>query len=302
MPWTSRIIRIVDGLAAMVVVLSAAYGLTMRSWHQRWGATDQEVAMRLPGDDLASGERLMETRAITIDGQPEEVWPWLVQMGYGRAGWYSIDAIDNGGVPSAAEILPQYQDLKVGDRLPITPNAGFPVLAMEPGRSMVVEVMPGCNWSILLQPQGDNQTRLVWRADSPASPPWHIPSQLMSMGAWVMQREALLGLKSRVEGDPRAPYPTAVQLLSLVGALVTGVWAAILYLRRRRWQVPLVLGLASALALMSLPVLGPPDWIHAVVAVILLAGLWWARRTTLAGSAAPANLMPIHEGERSGAL
>ena len=302
MPWSSRIIRIVGGLAAMVVVLSAAYDLTMRSWHQCWGATDQEVAMRLPGDDLVSGDRYLETRAITIDGRLKEVWPWLVQMGYGRAGWYSIDVIDNGGVPSAIEILPQYQGLEVGDRLPIAPNAGFPVLAMEPVRSMIVEVMPGVIWSILVQPQGDDQTRLVWRSNGPSTAPWDVPSHLMSMGAWVMQREALLGLKSRVEGDPRAPYPSGVQLPSLVGALVTGVWAAILYLRRRGWQVPLLLGLASALALMSLPVLGPPDWIHALVAVILLAGLWWGRRTTLAGSAAPANLQPIHEGGRSGAL
>jgi hypothetical protein len=86
-----------------------------RRWHQRWGATDQEVRAPMPGDDLLAKASFNATRAITIQAPPGAVWPWIVQIGYDRAGWYSYDLFDHGARPSARRILPQLQHPKVGD-------------------------------------------------------------------------------------------------------------------------------------------------------------------------------------------
>jgi hypothetical protein len=83
------------------------------------GATGQEVARRLPGDGVVQRADSVATRAITIGAAPERVWPWLVQIGSGRAGWYSYDRLDNAGVPSATEIIPALQQLTAGDLVPM---------------------------------------------------------------------------------------------------------------------------------------------------------------------------------------
>ena len=85
----------------------------------RWGATNEEVARPQPGDDVLARPGFRATRAITIRARPEHIWPWLVQIGSGRAGWYAFDRIDNAGVPSAHRIVPELQDLKVGDLVPM---------------------------------------------------------------------------------------------------------------------------------------------------------------------------------------
>jgi hypothetical protein len=85
-----------------------------RRWHLRWGATDVEVSEAMPGDELVSEPSFNATRAITIDAPPEAVWPWLVQIGYGRAGWYSYDLLDNGARPSAERILPEFPGAEGG--------------------------------------------------------------------------------------------------------------------------------------------------------------------------------------------
>src|SRR6185369_12325462 len=80
-----------------------------------------------------------ETRGITIDAVVEDVWPWLMQLGYGRGGWYSYDKLDMKG-HSATEILPEWQGLQVGDTVPTHPDGGFEVRALEPGRALVLYV------------------------------------------------------------------------------------------------------------------------------------------------------------------
>ena len=96
---------------AGVVALIARY----RSWHLTWGATEDEVAGPMPGDDLLERAHFVATRAISIAAPPDRVWPWLVQVGFGRAGFYPYDVLDNLGRHSAAEVLPQFQSPSVGD-------------------------------------------------------------------------------------------------------------------------------------------------------------------------------------------
>jgi hypothetical protein len=115
----------------------------IRRWHLRWGATDDEVTAAMPGDDVVRDASFNATRAITIDAAPESVWPWLVQIGYGRAGFYSYDLFDNGARPSAERLLPEHQALKVGDWVPmagtVNDTTAFRVRSVDPGHSMLWE-------------------------------------------------------------------------------------------------------------------------------------------------------------------
>jgi len=96
-----KMIAIGLAVVATGAALGALYFKVVRPWAMRWGATDDEFVRRMPGDDVVRRADFNATRAVTIHARPEHVWPWLVQIGSGRAGWYTYDRIDNGGVPSS---------------------------------------------------------------------------------------------------------------------------------------------------------------------------------------------------------
>src|SRR5512140_3463624 len=100
------------------LAFGALYLLVVRPRAARWGATDEEAVRPLPGDRIVPGRTYVATRAISIDAPPEDVWPWIVQMGSGRGGWYALDRLDNGGVPSAEEIVPGVQQIQVDEISP----------------------------------------------------------------------------------------------------------------------------------------------------------------------------------------
>ncbi|WP_063053529.1 hypothetical protein [Nocardia arthritidis] len=111
----------------------AAAALVARHRALRWGATPEEVAAEYPGDALIPNPSARSTMATTLPAPPERVWPWLVQMGTDRGGFYSWDRLDNGGKPSANEIVPRWQELREGDRVNATPDgrAYFTVALMD---------------------------------------------------------------------------------------------------------------------------------------------------------------------------
>src|SRR6266511_3203699 len=115
----------------------------IRCRHLRWGATDAEVAAAMPGDELVPEPSFNATRATTINAPAEAVWPWTAQLGFGRAGWYSYDLFDNAGRPSAERILPEYQQPKIGDWIPmaskVNETTAFKITALEPNRWMLWE-------------------------------------------------------------------------------------------------------------------------------------------------------------------
>jgi hypothetical protein len=100
----------------------AVYLLWIRPWQLRWGATAAEVERTLPGDEVVIQPTFNATRAITITAHPTDIWPWLLQLGSQRAGFYSYDWLDNAGIPSAEHILPEYQQISIGDFIPMTPD------------------------------------------------------------------------------------------------------------------------------------------------------------------------------------
>lgn len=126
------------GLAAA----GAAYGLAVRPWHMRWGATDSEVEAALPGDEFVPHPTWKATHAISIDAPPEEVWPWIVQIGQDKGGFYSYTWLENAAgchMRNADRIVPAFQQVAVGDKVWLHPHVPpLPVLLVEPERALVM--------------------------------------------------------------------------------------------------------------------------------------------------------------------
>jgi hypothetical protein len=180
-----------------------------RRWHLRWGATDTEVISVMPGDELVPHPSFTATRAITISASPKDVWPWIVQIGTGRAGFYSYDLFDNAARPSAERILPQLQDIRVGDWVPmstkVNKTTAFKVKAFEPTQ-WLLWVKPHSTWSWRLTPTEDGGTRLVTRLKEKydrRSPGLALLTIILfEFGDFPMMRKLLLRMKSRAEGPP----------------------------------------------------------------------------------------------------
>lgn len=186
-----------------VIAYLGAGWLIARPWLRRLGANQAELRRTYPGDDLF-GHAEVITRAITIDARASDIWPWIVQMGYGRAGWYAIDLIDNLGRSSASRILPEYQQLEVGDEIPSSPRTAFQVHDVEPERFLVLTYegnVGGASWLFWLEPIDDNTTRLVERirGHASANPLIQLTQLLGDAGDVVMMLTHLRNLKRRGE-------------------------------------------------------------------------------------------------------
>jgi hypothetical protein len=146
------------------------------------------------------------TRAITIAAPPDKVWPWLTQIGTGKAGWYSYDLLDNLGRPSAREVLPQWQEIQPGD--PAAPMDPFAPVDQSPWR--VAEVTPSRvllwrnrvagTWVWVLRPTTDGGTRLVSRIRIAYTSPSGLAfAPILELADFPMYRRMLLGIKERAE-------------------------------------------------------------------------------------------------------
>jgi hypothetical protein len=197
-------VRARAGLGLLVfAAAAAAYVKAWRPWQLRWGATDEEVARSLPGDEMVPATTFNATRAISIGAPPERVWPWLVQVGTKRAGWYSYDLLDNLGHPSARRIIPELQGLAMGDVVPMSPDGkqGIKVYSLDAPHSMVWGTPGDTSWVWELDTQPDGTTRLITRIRSRIRwTPMSIAfSGLMELGDFWMIRKMLHGLRERAE-------------------------------------------------------------------------------------------------------
>ena len=177
-----------------------------RRRHQRWGATDDEVRAELPGDELITDVAYLATRAITVDAPPEAVWPWLVQVGCLRAGFYADDLLDNLGHPSAREILPEFQHLEIGQWVPMSPTpndtTAFRVAGFEAPRWLLWQ-QPLSTWVWTLAELPGGRTRLVTRLRIHLDWSHRAMSTfsviLNEFGDFPMMRRMLLGIRERAE-------------------------------------------------------------------------------------------------------
>jgi hypothetical protein len=189
---------------ALALVVLGLYLSVVAPWQHRWGATRDEVARPLPGEHLLDATH-STTRAITIEASPEKVWSWLAQIGYGRAGWYSYDWIDNDGKPSATRVLPDLQQPAPDDEIPMTPTMSFTVIEAVPPHHLLLRGGDESTWCLTLY-RADSGTRLVSRFRStwsltPASAFWLL---IADPGFFIMERKMLKGIKLRAESEPAA--------------------------------------------------------------------------------------------------
>lgn len=182
---------------------AVCYARLVRPWQLTWGATPAEVSRALPSDALVQAPHFDATRAITISATPADVWPWLVQIGLTRAGWYSYDILDNLGRRSAKRIIPELQGLAAGDIVPMSPDGkhGMRVHSMDAPHSMVWGEAGGTTWTWQLDETDDGSTRLVTRVR--ARYRWLSPaiafSALVEFGDIWMMRKMLLNIRERAE-------------------------------------------------------------------------------------------------------
>jgi hypothetical protein len=196
--------------AVGATTIATAYILIARPWHLRWGATDEEVGEALPGDDLIADADLSATRAISIRASADQVWPWIAQLGQGRGGFYSYDFIENlvgCDMHSADSIVPEWQDVAVGDEVRLAPEVGLVVIGLEPVRSLVLrggipigKTAPPYDftWAFVLRDQPDETTRLLVR-ERYAYTRWWAPLIVESAEAvsFLMSQKMLRGIKDR---------------------------------------------------------------------------------------------------------
>jgi hypothetical protein len=180
----------------------------IRRWLNQWGATADELAHVMAGDRRLADPTYSGTTAVTIDARPEHIWPWLVQIGYQRGGLYSYDWLDRlfGYLdrPSATRILPEFQQLAVGDKIPMGQGPSWPVAVVEPNRALVLDMrnMGGLDWvwQFELLPIDETRTRLLSRSRVRAQKLWaRLLTHAIEPAGFLMTRRMLLGLKQRAE-------------------------------------------------------------------------------------------------------
>ncbi len=207
---------VIGPLVLGIVALGVIYAFVIRPWHLRMGSTKDEAQRSLPGDDLVPNPKFVWNQAITIHAPAAEVWPWLVQIGNQRAGWYSWDSIHHllgvaGSVDddrgSANRIIPELQNLKVGDEIRMMPDdmgaPGYTVVSIEPDRALVTHIDDenAASWVWVLDPIDAETTRLITRFRQTWEPglmglTFWIADEL---GSLVMTPKTLSGIKKRAE-------------------------------------------------------------------------------------------------------
>jgi hypothetical protein len=243
--WSS-VTRYEVGVMKRIMFAAAAIGTgvvvyqqVVRPWWRSWGIDSHDVTRALAGDDLVPDAPVIDTRSIEIAAEPRDVWPWLLQMGYGKAGWYSYDTIDMVGA-SSRRLIPEWQSLEVGAVVPTHPGGGFVVRGLEPERSLVLYSDTGivtsqaaaareaatdspttnvqtagaflgatqptefaASWAFVLEPLAGGRTRLVERFRvkfGETDKPWTAATlPVVGFGVFLMTRQQMLGIRERAE-------------------------------------------------------------------------------------------------------
>jgi len=287
-PSLGRVLRAIG----VMLVITTTYLLVARPGQMRWGATDAEFARAMPGDALSHDPTFLATRAITITATPEVIWPWLVQIGYGRAGFYGYDILENVGSPrglrSADHIVPVLQRLAVGDPLPLSAAGGLMVNAIAPNRYLVWSgtsgVYPGAfTWA--LYPIDAQHTRLVSRIQW--SHHWLQP-KLLGMDLFteftdhLAVRKILQGVKDRSEGRVESFARQTFEFVTLLWALFA-LLAALWLVVRGHLTRPFLMASVAGMAWLIVWYAGIPVVLNVIVNVVVVVLLRADRRRAAEG-------------------
>jgi len=215
----NRLKDIVEGIVgATLIAFHLLLNPLFRSWRVTWGANEEELKKTFPGDELIPHPKWEYTHAVTIDVPAAEVWPWVVQIGQGRGGFYSYELLENlvgCNIHNTDRIIPEFQKLKAGDSIRLHPKAPpTPVIGVELGGWLLLGIAPdysepkgnyvGATWLFFLDEKNKNTTRLISHGRNDYNNPglanrlWFGPT-LMEPINFVMGRKMLLGIKERAE-------------------------------------------------------------------------------------------------------
>lgn len=195
-------------------LLYVATVLALRPWNLQWGTTAVERASTLPGDEFVPIAHYRIDHGITINAPPEAVWPWLIQIGQDRGGFYSYTKLENAAgarITNADRIVPEWQQRQIGELVPTVPEnylggifggrLGCRVLRIVPGEALVLE-----GWgAFVVLPTNNNGTRMLIRTRGAGTPSFAgvlaSPSRLLVFepAHFIMERAMLIGIKQRAE-------------------------------------------------------------------------------------------------------
>ena len=287
-------LRLILGIAFTALLIAGLFAITL-SVIPTWGATDAEVARSLPGDELVSSPNLLWTNAITIDASPEQVWPWIAQIGDTRGGFYSYTFIENkvGALTGSAgynivytnadEIHPDWQNPQPGQSLI---DGSLQVRESEPGRYLLAEsVQPSpflWIWCWYVEPvDGGAGTRLLSRfaikvPDTTDENP--VMDFMLNAGGFVMHQNMMQSIKLRAEGRSEPAWIESLEIGLWMAALLGGLVAAVLYLVRKEWRWALLVASLSIVIIFVLTFVQPPIVVRFVLDAALIAAIVWAAR------------------------
>lgn len=283
----NRTRRFFAGLGLILLVLIVGF-TAVNQLIPTWGSTPVEQSQALPGDDIFSEPVLKWEHAITINATPEEIWPWLIQMGDTRAGYYSYRYIEKAitamaGVdvtnyyPNTKAIHPEWQAPAIGQGMLMD------ILVLrdyQENKYLVAGPKPGQEdggllWIWGLAPQVDGRTRLLvhMRIQIPGMGGNRLVGGALNLATFMMERKMMEGIKLHAEGRSEADWVQVAEALIWLAGLAIGLMAASRFITRPDWKLPLGIGLAAVVFLLILVYLQPAIWLRLVVLLALVGGL-----------------------------
>lgn len=224
-----RILSAAGNLTALALTVYFATCAVTRSWHSQWGVVEAELDLVFPGDSPNRDPAFEVNHAITISQPPAVVWPWLLQLGQDRAGFYSYDSLENLfglHIRNADRIHPEWQHRAVGDLVRAAPpdwlggrlggDVGWTISHLESERALVLR------WwgAFVLEPTPDGHTRLFVRSkiSDPKVPVWGaaLSFATFELPHFIMERQMLRGIKARAE-RPFEPAPVVPEGTAVAG-------------------------------------------------------------------------------------
>jgi hypothetical protein len=203
---------------AALIGLNVALGPFLHRWRTRWNATKDEIDEGLPGDEFVRGPTWTYTHAITILAPRAAVWPWLVQIGQGRGGFFSYEVLENlvgCGIHNVLKLRSEFQDLHVGDKVLMHANGFGPTVSiLEPERALVLGGPPDAagsqaTWGFYLEQTEDGETRLIergrHRVGRGIAARLGFGPYLIDPVGFVMSRKMLKTIKRLAEAAPWKP-------------------------------------------------------------------------------------------------
>jgi hypothetical protein len=291
----TRLLRLLAGLGLLIALLAGSFAAVIPAIH-RWGAEDEEVSLALPGDELLPEPLVLWTNAVTINAPPDQVWPWIAQIGDIRGGFYSYTLVENrvGAITGAADyqviyrnagqVVPEWQHPVAGDSLI---QGVLNVRAVEPDAWLLAATPQsdafGWTWLWRLYPlDGGAKTRLVIRnrIQAPREMSNPVATFMLDAGGFVMEQRMMRGIKLRAEGGYEPAWMEAAEIALWLAALCCGLVAAGLFVFRRAWLRPLIVAVAAVLALFILTFVQPPLWTRVALDTMLVCDGWWAYQST----------------------